>query len=216
MSTPIIDLVPEVGQFVRKCPQTMLVRAYLRAMREFCAQSRWLRVAATLNTIDELTTVGVSTYMLDSGDATLEIVGVRDVKGFEVGSPTNWWPIKPRDSTLFAPTGNGQPTRYAYVPEGSIELWQTPDKAYGVGIVAAVQPVLTATAAPDALLAKWKQVIEAGALAYLYETPRVAWNNLTMADNKRKLFMAGIANAKGDEQRGFNQGAVRVRPRRIF
>jgi hypothetical protein len=117
---------------------------------------------------------------------------------------------------FFPPSSTGQPTRYAYVPEGSIDLFPTPDKAYGMMIVCAIQPVIDAEEISDALLTKWKQVIEAGALSYLHTVPKVPWADAKKAETATRVFTAGINNAMGDEQRGFNQGAVRVRPRRFF
>ena len=213
--TDIVDLLPEVGQYIRKCPTRTLRVAYLRAARQFCAQTRWLRADASLVTTN--TVANVSDYTLSIADATQEIVGIRDMKGYQVSAPTQWWPIKPLDATEFNPgAGTGTPNRYAYVPDAQIKLFQTPNAAYGLTITAAVQPKLTATAIDSTLVTKWKEVLEAGALEYLFGLPQQAWSNGAMMEKYGKVFHAGINNAKGDEQRGFNQGAQRVRPRRII
>jgi hypothetical protein len=218
----IIDLVPEVGQIVRRCPTLTLTRAYLRAARNFCAQTRWLRADATLvggpNTI-----ANVAIYDLQITDPALEIVGVRDVKGAQVGLPLNSWIIRPLDKTLFSPwVGPGSPTKYAYIPDAKITFFPTPEKAYAVNIVVAVQPVFPSPALipsatlPSELITKWKEVIEAGALEYLFGIPEQKWSNANSAVVAGKAFRAGINNAKGDEQRGYNQGPVRARPRQII
>jgi hypothetical protein len=215
-TTDVIDLVPEVGQFVRRCPTLTLTRAYLRAARNFCAQTRWLRADATLNGSTD-TIANQMTYALQITDATLEIVGVRDVKANQVGLPLNAWIIKPLDKTLFSPwVGPGSPTKYAYIPDAQIAFFPTPEKAYTMTITVAVQPVRTATALPNELITKWKEVIEAGALEYLFGIPGQKWSDANRAIFFGKTFRAGINNAKGDEQRGYNQGPVRARPRQII
>ena len=213
----IVDLIPEVGQVVRRCPGVTLKTAYLRSARNFCSQTRWLRDTPTLDTLSGNTEAGTADYALLVTDPLTEIVGIRDVKGFEVSAVDQWWQITPFDKTRFQPTTQtNKPVHYAYVPEASLSLWMAPDKAYRLEITAAVQPILTATELPDRLVTKWKEVLEYGALEYLMALPRQAWSNAVIAADYGKKFRAGINNAKADEQRGYNQGPTRVTPRMIF
>jgi len=53
----------------------------------------------------------------------------------------------------------------------------------------------------------------AGALGYLLDLPRQPWTDHSQALKRQKEFQSAINNAKADEQRGYNTGSVRARPR---
>jgi hypothetical protein len=207
---PLIrDLLSEVAQVTRRCPTATMIQAYRTASRDFCAQTRWLRQDLAVTTEADLARYSL---VAQSGPS-LEPIGVRLINADDPANNSNWW-VRPLDATLFDPAlGPAAPTRYAYDPEGSILLYQTPDKAYDLVVTTQMQPTRDAVELPEALLRKWETMIQCGALAYLLDLPGEPWSNPARARLEGLKFQAGINNAKADEQRGYNTGTVRVRPR---
>lgn len=207
----VTNLLRDLKQQFQQCPNLTLQRAYVRAAREFCTDSRWLQqgLAATL-------TVGQRLYSLGS-DTLLEILEVGPVS---VTTPTgstpgvNVVPLAAADPTTFNPNfSNGCPQWYAYIPEGQIAYNPIPDQAYPTQITLIVQPRDGVAEIPDQLLVKWRYTLESGAKAFLYDIPGEPWSEPQKAQVARAFFRAGINEARADVNRGFQQGPVRARPR---
>ncbi len=205
----VFDQCANVAQMARGCPTPTLRRAYVTALRDWCAQTQWLRINAT-----GATEAGVAQYGLGS-DPLLEIVGLFAMSGQDTSfTPAQQWPLGPSNPGDWNPAiGDGQPLRYAYVPEGQMALNPTPDGVYGITYTAIVQPKEGVTQIPDTPLVKYSTGIEAGALAYLLAMKDVPWSNPAEAGEQKRTFGAYIANGKAEVQRNFNTGAQRARPR---
>lgn len=208
----VFDQLPNVAQIARKCPTPVLRRAYVTAVRDWCAQTQWLRV-----TIPGATTAGTALYDLGS-DTFLEIIGAYAMSGSEtVNGNTQTWPIGPSDSGSWDPAmPTGAPRRYAYVPEGQIALNPTPDGVYNIVTTAIVQPKEGVSQIPEMPLRKYSTYFEAGALAYLLAMKDTVWTNPVEARAQAMMFRSGISNGKAEVQRNFNTGSQRVRPRPFF
>lgn len=208
--TALIDIIPDIALKVRKAPDEILIRALNRAAREFCKQSRWLRM-----TLQGETEAGTQLYSMGS-DQDLEIIGLK-----AVSSTARTGNTRPRGLTVSVPTGwpagqpNGAPLRYAYVPEGQIALNPTPDAIYDLLLTIVVQPTLAANSIPSQVLVRWDRVIKAGALGYLLEVPGQPWTNPAEALLKQREFQSGISNARADEQRDYQSGTF-IAHRRPF
>lgn len=197
----IIDLIADIAQIARNAPNPTIIRAYNRAAREFCRQSRWLR-----STLPGETTADTSLYSLGT-DPDLEVIGVRAVSIARQTGNT-----KPRALRVSASTGwpagerSAEPQRYAYVPEGQLALNPTPDRVYDLLVTLVIMPTLASNSIPAELLPRWDQTLQAGALSYLYEVPGQPWSNPEMAMIKSRVFQAGIGNAKAAEQKEYQSG----------
>lgn len=203
----IEDLIVDVAQVVRRCPTATLLQAYSRAAHDFFRQSRWWRVSVTGATV-----AGTQVYSLGS-DPYADIIGIKAMQG-SFSTPTVYFPLSPSDPTSWNPSfENQQPLTYAYVPEGQFALFPIPDAVYNILVTAQVAPKHGATVLDEALLPKWRQSIEAGALAYLLNIPRQPWTNPQEAVRQAVRFQAGVANAKADEQREFNTGTQMAKKR---
>ena len=206
----ITDLLAPVAQIARRCPTVTLIDAYRRAARDFCGQSRWYRVSIAIATSADEPTYSV---LVPSGFNDLEVIGVRLIRATDPRIQS-YWQVFPKDITLFDPSvGPAAPRWYAYDPESGITFYQTPDNVYDMAVTLQCQPAQTASEVPDAILPKWERVLQAGALANLLAIPGQTWSSSAESVRYAKVFQAGINNAKADEQRGYNTGSVRVRPR---
>lgn len=67
----VFDQLASIALVVRKAPSTLLRRAYVKAYRDWCAETRWLR-----DTIPGQTVTNTVVYDLGS-DPYLEIISVR-------------------------------------------------------------------------------------------------------------------------------------------
>ena len=208
----VFDQLAFVAERVRKCPTPTLQRAYIRAYRDWCEGSQWLRVDVT-----GTTEPNVPLYSLGD-DPYLEIIGVFAMSANQVvGGFTQVWPVTPSNSgTWDANMPPNLPVRYTYVPEGQIALNPTPNKAVGILTTAIVQPKDGVTKVPSNPLKKWSSEIEAGALENLLSMRTTSWYDPGEAVRYGREFASGISNAKAEVQRSFNTGSQRAVPRRFL
>ena len=205
----VFDQLANVALVARKCPSTTLRRAYVMALRDWCAQTQWLRENITGASVADL-----QLYSLGS-DPYVEIIAIYAMSGTDnSGSTPQIFQIYPSDSGSWNPNVQAQqPTRYAYVPEGQFALYPVPDKVYGLTVTAVLQPKAEVAQIPSEPLKKYSTYIEAGALAYLLKLPGQPWTNLLEADKYDRMYRSGISNGKAEVQRNFNTGSQRARPR---
>ncbi len=93
------DYLANIAQVARRCPTVTLRHAYMRAFREWCQNTQWLRT-----NVPGVTVVGKSRYALGD-DPNLDIIGVFAVQAtftrfpliastLNVHGPSAWmaWP----------------------------------------------------------------------------------------------------------------------------
>jgi hypothetical protein len=195
----VYDLMGPVAQLVPRCPRTVLVRAYVDAVRQLCLQSRWYKVTVTGSTA-ALTPI----YSLGS-DVYNEILGVKAVAVFD---GTQDVPLTERFSGLWDLTiANAMPELYQYVPHAQIAVHPTPDAVYDLTVTAVVQPKGGSNSIDDSLVVKWDQAFRSGALAYLLKLPKMQWTDKQEADRQMLFFRDWISKARSDENRAYNAGA---------
>ena len=206
------DHLVNVAQVCRKCPTITLRRAYVRALRDWCKQTQWLRTA-----VSGVTVANSRQYSLGN-DPYLDVIGVFAMQGSQSQSQgIEYWPIVPSDSGQWDPNMQpGMPVRYQYLPEAQFAVDPLPDDAYDLLITLIVQPKEGATQIPAAPLLKYSNEIEAGALSYLLAVPGQPWSDPQGALLQGRVFRSGISNGKAEAQRNFNVGSQRVRPRQFL
>jgi len=217
----ILSLMQEVQQVVRRCPEPTLVHAYLRAAREFCRETRWLRRNLEVETVE-----GTQQYALTPStgeDALLEVIGLRAAKGEALETPFSTWPINPGDPTMWNPAiQDGYPKEFAYLPEATVNVFPVPDRAYLLTFTVVCQPKIEfegypLAALPDDLVRKWDRVFSAGAIDYLMSIDGQPWSKPERDRRPYALkFRAGINDGRNDEQRAYNGGSAMTRIRRLF
>jgi hypothetical protein len=205
----IVDLLQDIAQKIRPCPQITLQRAYLRAAREWCRQSQWYGV-----NVDAVLTVDTASYDINQL-GQLEALNIESVslQPLPVASGVRRVPLNRGDATQFVPDNtSGQCRRFAYIPEGVLMFDPPPDRAYPVTVRILCQPTRSATTIPDELVVKWQTAFELGALSYLYDLSGEPWANPAEAKIKASEFRSRINDGKADKQRGYVVGSVRARP----
>jgi hypothetical protein len=198
------DQLANIAQIVRRAPSIVLARAFVRAYRDFCNQTRWLKVNVAGSTVS-----GDTQYDLGT-DTYTQIIGFAAVQATD--SQGQKWNLQGSVSSMWDPNrGNDRPMAYAYVPDGQLALYPTPNAVYTLLVSAIVQPKSeTVSQIPAECLSKYSNEIEAGALAYLLMIPNEPWTNPQLAQVWGAQFRSGIANAKADVQRQHQTGSQRV------
>lgn len=202
----VIDVMRDVEQVVKKCPNGTLQAAYIRAARQLLTESRWLQTS-----IQGATAAGTVAYAMPSSDPYEEVIGIRAMAFTQsngqqqpvfVSDPTQW----PQNA---AP---GAPRLYAYIPEGQFALYPTPDAVYPLLVTAILTPKTGQNHINEAILKKWDQGIQAGALAYLLRL-KEPWQDMQEAARQDRVFRSAISNAKAEAQKNFQAMAQRATPR---
>ena len=206
------DQLVNIAQICRKCPTVTLRRAYVRALRDWCGQTKWLRMS-----IDGQVTTDSRQYSLGN-DPYLEIIGIKAMSGNQPASQgIQYWPIVTSDSGMWDPNMNpGMPVRYQYIPEAQFAVDPFPFQTYGIKVTVIVQPKEGAVMIPQDPLLKYDNVIEAGALEYLMSLPGQPWTNPVESLRFGKEFRSGISNGKAEAERNYNTGPVRARARQFL
>ncbi len=206
----VFNQCANVAQLARGCPTPTLRRAYVTAMRDWCAQTQWLRVNVTGSTVADQALYDMGT------DPYVEIIGLASMSGQNNEfTPPQQWPIGASDPANWNPAINpNQPLRYTYVPEAQFALNPTPDGVYGITYTAIVQPKEGVVMVPSEPLKKYSTGFEAGALAYLLAMKDTPWYNADEATKQERKFGAYISNGKAEVQRKYNTGSQRagIRP----
>jgi hypothetical protein len=207
------ELVRDVMQKVRACPRETATNAYVRAARQLCGESRWFR-----QNLDAVLVPAQNLYDLGS-DPWLEIVDVPyvSIQTNPGVTPGNKVPLNPMATNAFNPNAqDATPIGFAYVPEGQVAFWPTPDLAYPVSLTLVCQPRDGVSEVPDELITKWRVAFEDGALAYLYNITGEAWANPQLAMKHELAFRSAINNAKANVAMNFQSGSQRAMPRRFI
>ena len=206
------DQLVNIAQICRKCPTITLRRAYVRALREWCQQTQWLRT----NVDGQVTTASRQSSLGD--DPYLEIVGIKAMNGSQSASQgIQFWPIVPSDSGQWDPNMvPGMPVRFQYIPEAQFAVDPFPFQTYGITITLILQPKEGAVMIPQAPLLKYSNEIEAGALSYLMSLTGQPWSNPVESLRRDKEFRSGISNGKAEVAKNFNVGSTRARQRQFI
>ncbi len=202
-------LFPQIRPFVPNCPEPAIEDAARHAMRQFCAESWWLRRNATFTTVADQQQYEIA------NTADLQLVAL--VAAQIAQNANSIAPLRPVSlGSMYPMPQAGLPTMYQYLPYNTIALFTTPNAAYEVTATVVVQPTDSTQTIPDELLTKWDHGLAAGALAWLQLIPGQAWSNAALAAQNAAEFRSTISNAKADVQRSYLAGAGRARPRRFL
>jgi hypothetical protein len=206
-STAVGLVCLDVAALIKEAPVPIVQQAYMRAAREFCARSMYLRRQIAQATL----TVNQPEYNFGS-DTNLEVIGVAAAEIQQQN--TTWVNLRPTDQAYYDPNMKTDiPNWYSYLPEGMIVFYPTPNYAYGAKVSLICQPSLASQVIPNDLLNKFNTYIEAGALEFLYSMENESWGNGQKSMEWRGKFWEGIGLARTWKDKGFQQASVRATPR---
>lgn len=202
----VLDVIADVAQVCKKCPNGTLQRAYIRSARALLTESRW-----HTSILPAALTIGQQSYDIGS-DPYEEIIGVQSMSYTQSNGQQQ--PVFVSDPGGWRPNpGQGAPRLYAYIPEGQLAVHPLPDQAYPVTINLVIVPKAGQNSLDDRVLRKWDRAIQAGTLAYLHSLKGEPWYDPNEAIRQGKIHQAAINNAKAEVQRRYQAGSQRATPR---
>ncbi len=206
-TTTVASLVGDLAATVRSADSQTIQLAYMRACREFCFRSRWLK----RNITNAALTINAPVYNFGT-DPNLEVIDVAAVAIQQQN--LTWIGLRSTSQDTSDPNQAADlPNWFMYLPENMIRFYPTPNLAYLSNVNVIVQTSISATAVPNDLIQKWNRTIESGAMAYLYAMPKEEWYNPDEAMKAKNLFEEGWSSARSDVARGYQSGNVRATPR---
>jgi len=189
-------LVPDIQAEIPEIPNFIAERQILRAAREFCEETRMLRVDLTVSTIASAATIDLNDEMLD---VTTELIDVVSVKNVDGGRPveartvawlnentTDWRSEEALDATWYT-RETFDSIRLVYTPSTSVA------NKYFVRVT--IKPKMTATAIDDILINKYDETLIHGALGKLYMIPRKPWTDLNLGQYHTTMFIGAMPAA---------------------
>lgn len=207
-TTALSVLVGDLALQLKLVPTALINQAYLRAARDLCKKAPGLirrTIAATP------LTPNVAAYNFGT-DPTFEVVGVRAAQIQQMNN--TWVNLRYTSQDTFDPNMKTDlPNWYAYLPEGMIVYYPTPNLAYNTLLELNVQPNLAAQVIPNDLVQKFNIWIEEGAKEFLYGLDQEPWYSPTERDRAGALFERGVASARSWVDKGFQSGSQRATPR---
>jgi hypothetical protein len=215
----IFDYLANVAQVARGCPTPTLQHAYMRAFREWCQQTQWLRTNIQGQLIQGTQGLPIGRQYSLGSDPYVDIIGIYAMQGSS-GSPSisppgiQYWDLWPSNSATWDPNQQPSlPVAYQYIAEGQFAVNPLPQQDYQVNVTVIITPKENAVQVPESPLIKYSNDIEAGALEYLLMLPGQPWTDKNLAQVKGREFRSGISNGKAEAQRAYNTGAQRTVPR---
>jgi len=205
----ITDLVPDVRVEIPDIPSFVAERQLLRAMREFCEESRSWRVNISISVAAATPTV-LLTSLLPTSTELVDIISIKNVDG---GGPvvprtyiwldqnTTDWRSETDDTAKWYLLDGNNTVRFVPTPSA------TAANQYYARV--AVKPLLTATTVNDVVVNKYDELIVHGALSRLYSIPRKPWTDDGRAAYHMSLFREGIPRARQEASDEFQTGVPR-------
>jgi hypothetical protein len=206
------DFLTLIAPHVEGCPQSTVVQAIRRAIRELCRESHLWR--STLADID--TVAGQSAYTLVPPIDT-QIISVLHITHVDQDlSPNDEGSLDQCEYRWRSLNDARRATWYLHeLYATDIRLVPAPLEADIGGLTnirVALQPTLTATDVHDLILNDWDESIMYGALSRLMRFPEKQWTNLALAEDYRSRFDMDIGLARAKVLRGHTNQELKARP----
>lgn len=185
----LTTLTPNIQAEIPEVPTFIASHQLLRAIREFCEETRAWRVDVVLAVVAATPVVALTT-LLPTDTELVDIITIKNVDGGE--------PLEPRTMSWLDTNISDWRTQteidarwYLREAAGSLRLVPFPSSTisgkYFVRV--AIKPILAdATTVDDIILSRYDEVLTSGALARLYMTPRKPWTDLNLGQYHRAKF----------------------------
>jgi hypothetical protein len=203
---------------------TLINRATIRILRDFCEQTKLVRETLTaINVVAETqsytltlpTTLWGATELVELEDVMFKANGAATTTYTRLFAVTRDEMRRYLDPTYIYQTSAATPTNYYLEPNNDVlSLIPTPSASSTSGLLvrAVTKGGFAATTYPDMILDKWRDGIVMGICAELMQMPGQRWFNPELS----KLFIARYGEAIQDairkDQAGFSQRSFTALP----
>ena len=205
----LTELVADVQVSIPEIPTFVAERQLLRAIREFCQETRAWRSNFQISVIADLATVAMGS-LLPSDTELVDIISVKNVGGGEPVHPATYsWLDKNRTDWRSETDINAM--YYVINSNNVLRLIPTPSTttAQLYNVRACVKPTLGASAIDDLLISHYREDFINGALGYLYLIPRKPWTDLKLAQYHKASFVNSWTGARVAATEEFQTGIPR-------
>lgn len=196
----ISSLVKPILPYIPGAPSIVVERQYLRAARDFFTRTRaYIR--------DDLTPViglaGVASYTLlaSSDEEVFDLLDLHYAETYRVEKETR---RKSRDRMM---TADGIPAYYTVPQPGALVVTPAPSSTGPLfTFLACMRPTIVADALDDAMVDRYMEILEHGAVAYCLRQPNQEWTDYKGAGVYQTMFDDAVdshrSSAVDEEQRG--------------
>jgi hypothetical protein len=193
----LASLIPDVQVEIPEIPAFVANRQILRALRDFCEQTRAWRTDIQISTTASTATVDL-TALLPTASELVDVITVKNVIGGAPVEPTTQARLD-KEHALWRSEEALDAQWYVLDSNNTLRLVFTPSTtvANQYNARVAVKPLLaTATTVDDIIANKYDELLVHGALARLYAIPRKPWTDNNLASFHIGMFNAGIPAAR--------------------
>lgn len=198
--TPLDDFLPLIRGRLPGCPETLLRDATLAAAIEFCKRTQLLTQTVEV----EVVAGEPNVTLYPDSDVYWEVLEVRRAS-------TRLTPLN-RQEVIVQDLGmeTGKPQYYYLEGDRSLLLLPIPESAETLSALVTLRPKDTAQRVHDVLYSDFREVIAAGARAWVRRN-HGEWSELRLEGQDRQLFENAIHNQNIRRARGGAGVALRVR-----
>lgn len=198
--TPLDDFLPLIRGRLPGCPETLLRDATLAAAIEFCKRTQLLTQTVEV----EVVAGEPNVTLYPDSDVYWEVLEVRRAS-------TRLTPLN-RQEVIVQDLGmeTGKPQYYYLEGDRSLLLLPIPESAETLSALVTLRPKDTAQRVHDVLYSDFREVIAAGARAWVRRN-HGEWSELRLEGQDRQLFENAIHNQNIRRARGGTGVALRVR-----
>lgn len=198
--TPLDDFLPLIRGRLPGCPETLLRDAALAAAIEFCKRTQLLTQTVEV----EVVAGEPAVTLYPDSDVYWEVLEVRRAS-------TRLTPLN-RQEVIVQDLGmeTGKPQYYYLEGDRSLLLLPIPESAETLSALVTLRPKDTAQRVHDVLYSDFREVIAAGARAWVRRN-HGEWSELRLEGQDRQLFENAIHNQNIRRARGGAGVALRVR-----
>ena len=198
--TPLDDFLPLIRGRLPGCPETLLRDATLAAAIEFCKRTQLLTQTVEV----EVVAGEPNVTLYPDSDVYWEVLEVRRAS-------TRLTPLN-RQEVIVQDLGmeTGKPQYYYLEGDRSLLLLPIPESAETLSALVTLRPKDTAARLDDVLYSDFREVIAAGARAWVRRN-HGEWSEPSLEGQDRQLFENAIHNQNIRRARGGAGVALRVR-----
>lgn len=186
------DLLPDVLPSVNGCPRFTAEDHIRRAAREFCRRTHvWQSDLAPFNTVANTVNYALA---LPAGSSVVRLfrVDVGDCHGIALLD----------EAEAKAQVASGSQCAFAWLSGNALCINPAPISVQAVQVQVSLKPSTTAVSWPDDLDENHREALIYGALATLFEMPKVDWSDDSKADRNNARFNAKVNAAARNRTKG--------------